>query len=104
MLTNPNVYGGDTPFLLVLPKDRERVIRFFADAGVAMILLTEGTSLTRVELPGCNRAMAIRLVEQLSRRSRSDLRLPEPDDSPDDPIGGPFVFANRLRLRGLLDD
>lgn len=100
MLTSPHVYGGDCPFMLVFDADRERVVRFLADAGVAMILTTEGTSLSRVELPGCDRRQALRLVERMNRRQwRGELDGGEHRGAME-ALGAP----NRLRRLGLLDD
>ena len=100
MLTTPHVYGGDCPFLLVFDSERERVVRFLADAGVAMILTTEGTSLSRVELPGCDRRQALRLVERMNRQQWSG----ELDGGEHRDATEAFSVPNRLRSLGLLDD
>jgi hypothetical protein len=99
MPTKPHVYGGDAPFLLVHAADRERVVRYLADAGVAMILTTEGTSLSRVELPDYDRHQACRLVEQMNRQLRR-----EQLDNGGSNEAVSFSLPNRLQSRRLLDD
>jgi hypothetical protein len=103
MLTTPNVYGEDCPFLLLFAADKERVVRSLADAGVAMIISAEGASLTRVELPGCDRRQAIRLVERVTRRLRAEM-LEEESDKQSIATSCVFISPNRLTTLGLLDD